>query len=489
MLTRDEFQSIYDAGPDAVYALLCQMQAQIDALTARVHELERQLNKDSHNSSKPPSSDGLKKPAPKPRSLRKQTGQSSGGQPGHPGRTLERVANPDQTLLAGADTCTVCGHSLHGAQVLAQERRQVFDLPPVHLEVTEHQALSCVCPHCHSLSQGAFPAEVTQPVQYGPRILGLGVYLMQYQLLPFARTQELLGDMFGHAPCEGTLASALTTCYETLAPVEAAIKEAVVHSEVAHFDETGIRVKERLQWLHVASNSTLTFYARHPKRGRTAFSGIGILPRFEGTSVHDALASYLCLDYSCRHALCNAHLLRDLLGLWENSPQPRSQTWAQRMSALLRCLKHAKETAQAVGQEALDPLLLTRYRALYRRIVERGLKQNPLPERTGRLPRRGRPLRGEARCLLERLQTHERAVLRFATDFAAPFDNNQAERDLRMAKVRQKVSGCFRSEAGADHFCRIRGYISTLRKQGSDVMDALRSVILHKPLYPSLNSG
>lgn len=482
MLSREEFQLLYDQGPDAVYALLCAMQAQIDALNARVLELEARLSKDSHNSSRPPSSDGLKKPAPKPRSLRKQTGRSSGAQPGHPGRTLERVANPDQTLLAGADTCTVCGHSLHGAQVLTQERRQVFDLPPVQLEVTEHQALSCVCPHCHSLSQGAFPADVTQPVQYGPRILGLGVYLMQYQLLPFARTQELLGDLFGQAPCEGTLASALSTCYETLAPVEAAIKEAVVHSEVAHFDETGIRVQERLQWLHVASNSTLTFYARHPRRGRTAFSDIGILPRFEGISVHDALASYLYQDYSCGHALCSAHLLRELLGLWETLPQ----TWMQRMRALLRSLNREKEAAQGAGKETLDPLLLMRYRVLYRRIVERGLKQNPVPERTGK---RGRPLLGDTRCLLERLKTYEDAVLRFATDFLVPFDNNQAERDLRMAKVRQKVSGCFRSEAGADQFCRIRGYISTLRKQGSDVMTALRSAILNKPKYPCLNTG
>jgi transposase len=326
---------------------------------------------------------------------------------------------------------------------------------------------------------------VTQPVQYGPRILGLGVYLMQYQLLPFARTQELLGDLFGQAPCEGTLASALSTCYETLAPVEAAIKEAVVHSEVAHFDETGIRVQERLQWLHVASNSTLTFYARHPRRGRAAFSDIGILPRFEGISVHDALASYLYQDYSCGHALCNAHLLRELLGLWETLPQ----TWMQRMRALLRSLNREKEAAQGAGKETLDPLLLMRYRVLYRRIVERGLKQNPVPERTGRPPRRGRPLLGETRCLLERLKTYEDAVLRFATDFLVPFDNNQAERDLRMAKVRQKVSGCFRSEAGADQFCRIRGYISTLRKQGSDVMTALRSAILNKPKYPCLNTG
>jgi transposase len=482
MISRSEFQLLYDQGPDAVYALIVAMQVQIDAMTARVRELEARLNKDSHNSSKPPSSDGLAKKPPKPRSLREQSGKPSGGQPGHAGRTLERVEDPDRMLVTGVGVCTVCNQSLHGAEIVGQQSRQVFDLPPVRLQVTEHQALSCICPHCHSLSQGEFAAGVTQPVQYGPGVLGLCVYLNQYQLVPFARTEQLMTDLFGRSPCEGTLASALTHCHETLAPVDAAIKEAIVAAPVGRFDETGIRVDKRLQWLHVASTPELTWYARHPKRGREAIRDLDILPRFGGVSVHDAFASYQSEEYPSTHALCNAHLLRDLTGLWEAT----GQTWTKQMVALLCCLKRAKETAQEAGRQSLDAEVRQRFVCVYRHIVERGLRQNPPPERSGR---RGRPARGPTRSLLERLQTHESAVLRFAYDFRVPFDNNLAERDLRMTKVRLNISGCFRHDSGADQFCRIRGYISTLRKQGRDVIGALRTLFTGNVLYPSLDSA
>ena len=512
MITREEFQVIYDAGPDAVYALVCQMQTQIDALTARVRELEARLNKDSHNSSKPPSSDGLKKPSvkrPQPRSLRQKTNRSSGAQPGHPGHTLCQVHKPDRVVPHRPTVCAACGSSLvpsEGAPEALQkalevgcERRQVFDLPPMRLVVTEHQAIECECPHCHACTKGAFPPGVTEPAQYGPDILALGVYLTQYQLLPFSRAEQLLSDLFGpsgpvgpsgqacQAPCEGTLASALATCHQKLAPIEAAIKRAVTQARVGWFDETGIRVRKCLHWLHVASTETLTYYGHHAKRGRQAFSEIGVLPHFAGVSVHDALASYHDESYPCQHALCNAHLLRELTGLWESA----HQTWTQRMMSLLRLLKHAKDEAKASGRDALDAAVLDRYLQLYRRIVKRGLQQNPRPEATDKQGKRkrGRPKRGPARSLLERLQTWEAAILRFAFDFAVPFDNNLAERDLRMAKVRMKISGCFRSETGADHFCRIRGYISTLRKQGQDVLAALRSTFAGELIWPSLQPG
>ena len=238
-------------------------------------------------------------------------------------------------------------------------------------------------------------------------------------------------------------------------------------------------MRKQLSWIPVASTQKLTFYASHPKRGREAFEEIGILKAFRGTGVHDCLASYHAPSYPCGHSLCNAHLLRELLGLWERT----HQTWTQRLSALLRSLLRAKAAAQAAGEPALDPNLLQRYCGVYRQIVARGLAHNPLPERTGK---RGRPANGETRSLLVRLQRHEEAVLRFALDFAVPFDNNQAERDLRMVKLRQKVSGCFRSADGAKHFCRIRGYLSTLRKQGADILNALHSVFTGNPIYPSL---
>ena len=254
-----------------------------------------------------------------------------------------------------------------------------------------------------------------------------------------------------------------------------------MRAPVLHSDETGVRVQKQLQWIHVACTPTLTFYQPHAKRGREAFTAIGLLPHFAGTSVHDCLPAYHDPAYGCTHSLCNAHLLRELLGLYETT----QQTWTQRMSTLLRSLKRAKEVAQSEGKSALDPVLLARYQRLYCRLVVRGLGQNPSPTRT---QKRGRPANGACRSLLLRFQKREDEVLRFALDFAVPFDNNQAERDVRMIKVQQKVSGCFRSTEGADHFCRIRGYLSTLRKQGSGILSALRSVFMGNPIYPCLDT-
>lgn len=496
MLTRNELQTIYDQGPDAVFALLQTLgatirtqQEQLDALQkqnaqlqARVQELEARLNKNSDNSSKPPSSDGLKKKSPNPPNLRQKTGKPSGGQPGHPGHHLKWSEHPDHTVTHAPLVCSACGASLEEVEGPTEAKRQVFDLPPIQFEVTEHQTRSCVCPHCQTHNVGAFPAEVTQPTQYGPQILALGVYLNQYQLLPLARTEEILTDLFGRSPSQGTLSTAILAAYNALSPVEKAIKTAVSEAEVLHFDESGVRVAQHLHWIHVAGTSNLTFYAHNANRGRKAFAAIGILPDYHGTSVHDSYPAYHDPSYPCRHALCNAHLLREMLGLFETT----QQTWTQRISSLLRSLKRLKEATQARSEPALDVLQLEHYRRAYRRIIARGLEQNPLPERTGK---RGRPANGLARSLLLRLQASEEAVLRFATDFAVPFDNNQAERDLRMIKVQQKVSGCFRTLLGADHFCRIRGYISTMRKQGHSLLTALRSVFTGEPTLPCFNDA
>jgi transposase len=271
----------------------------------------------------------------------------------------------------------------------------------------------------------------------------------------------------------------VAACAQRLKPVEAAIKGAVTKADVAHFDETGMRVVKQLHWIHTASTPELTYYNHHPKRGRDAFTDSGIFKEFTGTAVHDCLISYLNPDYGCNHALCCAHLLREMLGLWEDT----RQTWTQRMSALLRSLKRAKEPAQIAGHANLDIELLQRYRRAYGRVVARALLKNPAPKQTGK---RGHPINGRTRSLLLRFEQHEDAVLRFAIDFAVPFDNNLAERDLRMVKLHQKISGCFRSEEGAKHFCTIRGYISTLRKQSLDIMAALVSVFAGNTIQPSL---
>lgn len=479
-MTREELQAVYDQGPDATFALLQNMQQALALLSARLGEFEARLPKDSHNSSKPPASDGLKRV---PRSLRQKSGGKSGGQAGHPGSTLCLADRPDVTILHTPAACAECGACLTDVAPAGCERRQVFDLPPLSLQVVEHRGLRKVCPVCRSLAAAPFPAEVAEPVQCGGRVKALCVYLQQYQLLPFARTREMMADLLGCSLSEGTLFNSLAACHKRLLPVEAAIKAAVQEAEVGCFDETGVRLQKKLRWLHTASTSSLTFLALHAKRGKEAMDAIGVLPAFSGTAVHDAFPSYF--GYECSHALCNAHLLRDLIFVQEQgqaagqTPQP----WAEKMSALLLSIKAAVETAQAQGQSHLCSSALCRFEAQYQALVEEGRAANPARAPSGR---RGRTRQAPARNLLARLDMRREAVLAFMSHFAVPFDNNQAERDLRMAKVRQKVSGCFRSAEGAAMFCRIRGYIATLRKQGLPVLTALQSVFAGCPVVPRL---
>jgi transposase len=484
-MTRTEFQSVYEQGPDACFALFQQMLTAMQALTDRVAQLEEQLAKadplkDSHNSSKPPSSDGLRKV---PKSLRTKSGNKPGGQPGHPGTTLCLSEQPDLTLSCTPTTCTGCGASLDGVAPVAYERRQVHDLPPLRLQVTEHRASVVVCPTCQTRTTALFPANVSQPVQYGSQIKALCVYLQEYHLLPFARTQELLADLFGTSLSEGTLLNTLAACHARLAPVEAAIKEAVQQAEVGHFDETGVRVQKKLHWLHTASTPSLTYLACHAKRGQEAMDAIGVLPGFTGTAVHDAFVSYT--GYECAHALCNAHLLRELIFLQEQAQAAKQvqHPWAGEMITLLLSIKSAIETAQAEGHSHLCAPALTEFEAQYQTLVTAGLAANPSRAPSGK---RGRTKQSPARNLLMRLDTQREAVLAFMCHFAVPFDNNLAERDLRMTKVHQKVSGCFRSMEGAAMFCRIRGYLSTLRKQGIPLLTALQSVFRNEPVMPHL---
>ena len=476
MVPREEFQDLYDQGPDAVYDYLLSELARRDE---RVQELEAQRGKDSHNSSKPPSSDGLKRGSPKPHSLRESGQRPNGGQPGHPGRTLSQVEQPNEVIWYRPQVCEVCGCELSDAPMAEEpERRQVFDVPRPGLVVTEYRVCSCACPVCQSPNRGSFPTDISQPAQWGRRMLGLGIYLMAHHLVPVGRTQEALRDLYGQAPSQATLLQAVADSYVNLAEVEQATKQALGSAGVVHFDETGVRVEGRLDWIHVASTADLTYLAHHRRRGRVALNDIALLPNFTGVSVHDAYGSYREFGDG-RHALCNAHVLRELVGCWERD----RQGWAHRLMALLRLVLHAKKLALAADQTAFEPDLLARIVVCYRRIVARGLAQNPRPAPSGRS---GQPKRGPARSLLERLERYEVEHLRFAFDFQVPFDNNQAERDFRMVKVQQKTSGCFRTSAGADQFCRIRGYLSTLRKQGINLLDALCATVAGSPIWPSL---
>ena len=503
MPSRDEILVVYQAGPDAVVALVEQRlasharqleqlsnarQLEVAKLTARIEQLEARLHKDSHNSHQPPSSDpapdgggrcGPAKKRPRKHGLRQPSGKKSGGQPGHPGVTRCLVDDPDTVIRHVPVTCAGCGASLETAPEISRDRRQVIDIPEPRPEVTEHQAVHKVCPVCQTVTAGAFPPEVTQPVEYGPRTKAAAVYLQTYQLLPYERTAETRDDLFGVCPSEGTLASAQATAYTRLGPVEQAVKAALRRADVVHVDETSQRVAGRTEWVHVVSTVLLTFYAHHAKRGRDAIDAIGLLIGFAGRRVHDAWAPYLSL--AGLYALCNAHLLRDLIGVYEDT----GQAWAQKLIRLLLRMKTAVEAARAVGQTELPAKQRAGFEAAYTRLLNEGQLANPPSPPTGK---RGRTKQTPARNLLDRLVTHRAAILAFLNDFRVPFDNNQAERDLRMLKVKSKVSGCFRSPAGADQFCRIRGYISTLRKQGYSVLDGLTSVFVGQPLMPQLDA-
>lgn len=458
---------------------------QITALVARVQELEGRLAKDSHNSSKPPSSDGL---ARKPKSLRQKSGKKPGGQPGHRGRHLRLVAQPDVIVAHRPATCSTCHTALPAEAWSWVERRQVQELPPLRLQVTEHQIAHVRCPECGATTRGAVPAGVSAPVQYGPRLRALAVYLVQQQFVPYARTRELLADVFGASLSVGTLVRLVRQAGEHLHAVEGQIKRRLRRAAVLHHDETGLRVVGQtgagLQWTHVTSTPQLTHYAFHPQRGAQALDAIGILPRFRGVSLHDGWTAYRHY-HRCRHALCNAHHLRELTYVEEEL----HQAWAGTLKHLLREMRTHVEQARATGATQLPIAERETFRTRYEALLAEGLAANPQPPppaaAADSVPaprRRGRRKQAPARNLLDRLWTYEHEVLLFLDDFAVPFDNNQAERDLRMVKVQQKISGTFRSPAGATAFCRLRSLLSTWRKQGRSALVALETVFAGQPL-------
>ncbi len=469
----------------ALKAEVGQQREQIAALLERVHELEARLAKDSHNSGKPPSSDGLKRQLPRTRSLRRASGKKPGGQLGHRGETLHLVAAPNVIVEHRPTVCAACQTPLEGGEdgvapeVVACERRQVQDLPTIRLCVTEHQALSIRCPACQQVTAGAFPPAAPSRAQYGPQLRALAVYLVAQQFVPYARTRDLLTDLCGARLSVGTLVEWVQQSAQTLEPVEEELKAALHRAPVLHSDETGVRRSGRLAWAHVASTARLTHYAIHAQRGSEATSDIGILPDYRGVSVHDGWKPYQA-QANCRHALCNVHHLRELTFVEEQYDQP----WAKDLKALLLEMRTATEQARAHKVAHMPPAQRDALVARYERLLALGVAANPPPAR--RSHQRGRLKQSPVRNLLERLWLGQPQVLAFLDDLTIPFDNNQAERDLRMLKTQQKISGSFRSDAGADAFARLRGYLSTLRKQGVALLDALRTLVAGSPLYPAL---
>jgi transposase len=418
-VSREQFDAL---DSDGQFALLVSMRAQMEEMHAQmaqmaeeVQSLRDQLAKNSRNSGKPPSSDGYRKPCPK--SLRPKGERKSGGQPGHPGQTLERVSDPNHVVQHPAESCAECGTDLTAIPSHGVEKRQVFDLPPLRFEVTEHQAEVKSCPGCGCSAKGKFPAEVTQPTQYGPGMKALAVYLSNYQMLPLARLCELFADLTGQAPSESLILAACETVAGKIVPPLAAIREQLIASPVVHCDETGMRVKGRLRWLHSVSTRRLTFYATHPKRGQEAMRAIGILPQFRGRAVHDALASYFQFE-QCAHALCNVHHLRELKFMEENYPQ----AWVAPMADLLLDIKDEVEAAPP-GWTSLPQERLAHYERRYEALLQCGFAANPPPPEMSP-KKRGRKKQLPPKNLLDRLSKYRNETLAFMRDFRVPFDNN-----------------------------------------------------------------
>jgi transposase len=497
-----------------------ELEALLTRAWQRIEELEKRLAKDSHNSSKPPSSDGFKrKERPRPKSEKPK-----GGQPGHQGHTLEPVATPDRVLTHRPSHCEACQCELPQGAGPVKERRQIHELPDLRLMVTEHQVETIGCPACQHLTTARFPAGVDAPAQYGPQMQALAVYLSQFQLLPMERIGELLGDLWGCHLSEGTLANWIAEAASTLEPSMLRLKGLLLQSRLDHVDETGGRIGGMLHWFHVTSSRWLTLYHWHRKRGKEAVNAIGILPHYEGRAMHDRWKSYD--GYPCAHSVCGAHLLRDCLFVAEHDQQP----WATAMYELLLRMQETTEQWRATGARALpqaerDALVLQYFDLLTQgEAAQREGSAKPsappadprdfLPKKAGRptkaerrartaldkvlgpkapkkmgRPRkdaalpdpRGQPTHQHAKNLLNALLTRADQVLAFLDDLSIPFTNNQAERDLRMIKVQQKISGTFRSEAGATAFCVIRSYLSTMRKQGRSMLAAMTAVFEGSP--------
>jgi transposase len=385
---------------------------------------------------------------------------------------MKMKENADHIIKHEVCTCGHCSQSISHVKARGSRKRQVFDVPPVKIEVSEHQAEIKRCPFCGHITEAQFPDDVTRPVQYGSRIKGIITYLSQYQLIPYERTSELLKDVFGAEISTGTIYNTNKQAYEAAEKPEEAIKDLLKRQPLLHVDETGVCCADATEWVHVVSTDKLTYLGLHAKRGKEAIEEIGIIPVYRGYLMHDFWGSYL--SYNCSHLFCNAHLLRELTAVHEDY----KQKWAERMiDVLMTAKKKSDKSENRLNNKTID-MILKEYDAL----VQKGLRSNP-PEKNTTI-RRGRKKKSKPRNLLERLRDYRDGILGFVYNVSLPFDNNQGERDLRMLKVQQKISGCFRSVEGGLIFARIRGYISTVKKNDRNVLDAIQGLFENNPFIP-----
>jgi transposase len=452
-----------------------ELEAYLMRALLRIEELERRLRKDSHNSSKPPSSDGLGR---KPGKARKKSEKRSGGQKRHQGTSLLQVRTPDEIRSHRPTHCEACQFDLQQEVGHVKERRQIHDIPEIRLQVREHHVEEICCPACQHLTRARFPAGVDAPAQYGPNVQSLAVYLSQFQLLPMARTCEVLEDLCQCHLSEATLVHWIGEAATHLEPTIQRLKALFISGKFQHADETGIRIKGLLHWVHVNATQWLTLYGWHRKRGHEALESIGIWPQFQGRAMHDRWSSYD--RYACAHSLCGAHLLRDCLYVAEQEKQP----WAQSMFDLLLAMNKAADhwrtqRAKAIPKAERDDWIARYFATLASGLSRYAAQAPPIDDR---IPKKvGRKKQDASKNLLDALLYRAENVLYFLDDLSVPFTNNQAERDLRMIKVQQKISGTFRSTEGATAFCIIRSYLATMRKQGRSMLGAMAAVFTGTP--------
>ena len=469
MLTNEQILKIIKEEPEGIIALIQSLYRQNEELRQRIEHLESIINKNSSNSSKPPSSDGFKKQK-RTNSLRIKTGKKPGGQKGHEGNTLKKTENPDHIIRCPVTKCEVCNINLSFRKNDDIEKRQVIDIPPIKTEVTEYQADVKECPCCGTRNIGEFPLGVKDSVQYGPRIKGMAIYFMNQQFIPYKRTQECFKDIFDCSISTGSLYNFQKECFTLLEDTELRTIADLKSSAIMHADESGFYVNGARNWLHCYSSRNSTYYSHHPKRGKEAMDNIGMLQDYEGRCIHDHWDSYFF--YDCLHGLCNSHHLRELKFLFE----VKKEIWALKMKDCLLAIKASVQ--YYMNKRRLPSKLIRYYMNRYRRILKSGLdhhKSLPLLKQKGT---RGRKVQRLGKNMLDRLKEKENNVLAFMYDFNVPFDNNQGERDIRMVKVKQKISGCCRSPSGGDFFCRIRGFISTLKKRELNILESIYDTYL-----------
>jgi transposase len=464
MITKEELMKLDKEEIINILFVIIQQQAE------KIAELEARLNKNSKNSSKPPSSDGYKKPV----SMRKPSGKKAGGQTGHNGNGFKITKEPEKYIRHEPAACNNCPRTAecqYNKEIC--ETRYEIDIN-IQTTTTAHQAIRVKCPETAEILTGSFPETINATIQYGTNLEALAVSLNTVGMVSINRTHEILSGLFGIPVSTGTIATMVSDCAEKVSKTVNEIKQVILGSPVMHNDETGIRVDKQTMWAHTASTGSLTYIDVVQKRGKEGMDAIGILPSYQGTTIHDCWRPYFHYD-TLRHGLCNAHLLRELTGVVENT----GQMWAQNMMDMLLCMKEDKETLISHGKTEAEPSMLEEYNTAYDEFLSEAVKQNPLPESNG--PKRGRPKKGKTRALIDRLSLHKDKYLLFFTDFTVPFDNNQAERDIRMFKVKQKVSGCFRSLEGAHQFASVLSYINTARKQGVSSFSAIKDALLGVP--------